>query len=88
MNINELLHDEEFAKAVENSESLEDIVKLINSKGIEVSADDIQKAMDAAENGELSEDSLESVAGGVVTPVLVGIAIGTYLLSKWGRKKW
>ena len=86
MNIHELLQDEEFAKAVDNADSLEDVVKLINSKGIEVSVEDIQKAMDAAESGELSEDSLESVAGGVVTPVLVGIAVGVYLLSRWGRK--
>lgn len=86
MNLEALLQDESFAKAVENAENLDEIAGLFNSRGIDVSSSDIQKAMDAVQNGELSESNLEAVAGGVVTPVVVSAAIiGAYVFSKWKR---
>ena len=84
MNIEGLLQDEVFAKEVENAGSLEEIAKLLNAKGIVISTDELQKAMDFAESGELSEDSLEDVAGGMLIPV--PIIITRWIINRLRRK--
>ncbi len=81
MDIETLLHDEAFAKEIDKANNLEEIAQLFNDKGIEVSAADIQKAMDASDNGELNEESLEDVAGGV-TPVFAAVGIAAYLIAR------
>ena len=82
MNIEALLQDEAFAKEVNEAKNLEDVARLFNDKGIEVSAADIQKAMDSSDSGELSEENLEAVAGGLITPIVAGAVIGAYLIGK------
>jgi len=85
MDIDALLHDQSFTKKIDEADSLEEVAQLFNDKGIEVTASDIQRAMDAAGNDELSEESLEDVAGGAAG-ILVAAAIGAYLLYRWKKR--
>ena len=88
MDIETLLRDEDFSKEIEKANNLEEVAQLFNAKGIEVSAADIQKAIDASDDGEFTEGNLENVAGGLVTPVIAGAAIGAYLIAKLWKRGW
>ncbi|MEG6523044.1 Nif11-like leader peptide family natural product precursor [Desulfotomaculum sp. 1211_IL3151] len=78
--------DKDFAEKVLATQSPEDVQKLANEAGVSLTMDDIMaskevlyKALDKANQSELSDDELESVAGGVepiVTATLVAAGIG------------
>ena len=53
----ERMHDEEFAKLFSNAKTDEDIIKMAAEQGYEITKDDIQ-------NFEMTDEMLESVAGG------------------------
>lgn len=88
--LKELLKDENFAKELFSQDNPEDVQKLLEEKGVEISTADIrqiaeilkkvssgeisQEQLEKAANGELSEDELEDVAGGIL-PFLIPIAI-------------
>ena len=88
MDIETLLQDESFTKRIDEANSLEEVALLFKEKGIEVSAADIQKAMDSSTSGELMEDSLESVAGGLATPIIACAVIGAYLIARQWKRGW
>ncbi len=57
-------NDQELIDAINNAKSLEEIVGLINAKGIAITEADLTCF---TSDGELTEDALEDVAGGVVS---------------------
>ena len=59
----EKMHDEEFAKLFSNAETDEDIIKIAAEQGYEITKDDIQ-------NFEMTDEMLESVAGGKGTTII------------------
>ncbi len=63
MSPEELLKDEEFVDRIREAKSLAEVVELFGSKGIEVTEAELKSALDDQE-GELTEDNLEGVAGG------------------------
>lgn len=64
MSIEELLKDEGFVRDLEAAEKDSDVIALFQAKGIAISEEDVNRIRDEYSNGELSEDSLEDVAGG------------------------
>ncbi len=65
MTLKEALNNEEINKECENANSMEDVLATLKTHGIETTKEEIVDAL--AEMGEnLSEDELESVAGGSI----------------------
>ena len=54
-------NDQELIDAINNAKSLEEMVAIINAKGVNVTAEDLTGEL---ASGELTEDALEEVAGG------------------------
>ena len=54
----------ELEAKVKAAESLEEVVEILKAEGMDVTKEDLIKAMEAEEKDELSEDDLEDVAGG------------------------
>ena len=65
MNIEELMKDESFAREMEKTQNVSELAELFRQKGVEISEEELQKALDAS---ELDEDDLENVAGGMLLP--------------------
>lgn len=66
--MNDLLSNPEFLKKVESTSSVEEAIELFRDEGLEVSESELRTIFTAPvedESGELSEESLESVTGGV-----------------------
>ena len=59
----ERMHDEEFAKLFSNAETDEEIIKIAAEQGYEITKEDI-------ENFEMTDEMLESVAGGKGTTII------------------
>lgn len=58
---------EKFTEAVKNVKSAEEMIEVLNSFGIETTVEEVENEfypLLKGENGELDEDSLDSVAGG------------------------
>ena len=67
------MEDQEFASKLYEAETEEEVMKVFSSKGIELSLEEIRELRDAAsaasdENGEISEEDLTAVAGGLLLP--------------------
>lgn len=85
--IKEIFSDEEFVASLMNMESPEDVQKALAEKGLELSVEEIEKIRQAAmdQEGELSEEALEGVAGGSVAAIVLGVLAGVTSLFKLGR---
>ena len=59
----ELLNDKDLVAKLENAENAQEVSELLAGKGVEISAEQIEAVM-AKDQGELSEENLENVAGG------------------------
>ena len=66
MNYEGLMQDAELKEKLENAQTLAEVVEIYKTKGIEVTEEQLQAALDAPENGELNEETLENVAGGIL----------------------
>ena len=76
MNLEQLQQDKEFMALIGANPDLEAIAAALRARGIEMSAEELRKGLAAHENGELSEDELEEVAGGrVYLPMLAPVVI-------------
>ena len=77
--------------------SAEDAADKINANGYDFSVEEVaefgaqlQKAIEATQKGELSEDALNDVAGGfvfegvMISCVVLGFKIGSSLAKTWG----
>lgn len=94
--LKELLKDEAFVKELVEQETVEDAQKLLASKGVDISVDqlnEIRKGVAARveEGEELSDEQLENVAGGfadAITAVVDAvIAVGDFV-NTVTRRRW
>jgi predicted ribosomally synthesized peptide with nif11-like leader len=69
--IKKLLETPEFSDKLSQCETYDEIATLFSNEGIEVTGDELESAMAQvsaqSENGELSEESMEQVAGGFLS---------------------
>lgn len=88
--IKELMTDEAFVKELLETEEVADVQSKLASRGVELTEEEIKKLgqeiakaadgaytieqLEAMANGELSDDELEDVAGGIIT-VATGLLI-------------
>ena len=66
--LEELFGDQEFVDALKAAGKAEEVVRLFAANGVEVSAEGAKAFLadrDKASDGELSEDALDGVAGGI-----------------------
>lgn len=62
---NEILNDKEFMSRLENAGSAQEVSELLADKGVKISAEQVDEFMlNEIGFGELSEEQMESVAGG------------------------
>lgn len=101
--LKEVLSDEAFAKSLIEMETPEDVQTALKEKGVDLSIEDIkaiQNLLVNQEDGELSEDDLENVAGGSLTIMaalgiasIIGTAVGGTIklgnsVNNWTRRRW
>lgn len=75
----EAFADQAFAEKVLAMTEPEDVQKAFAEKGIELTLEDVKaigKKLSETADGELNEDALEDVAGGVITGITVAAVIG------------
>ena len=85
--LNALLNDEAFVKELFAQETAEDAQKLLASKGVEISAEElenIRKSLIAKteSNEEMNDESLEQVAGGA-NAIKGGLAVIFKMPTPW-----
>ena len=98
--IKKVFSDEEFVKSLMNLETPEAVQKALEEKDIDLSVEDIKKIAELVQkkdNGELSEDELEEVAGGTdvgAIAAVVGAVVGSPVAIVGGvvasikRRRW
>lgn len=101
--LKEVLSDTDFAKSLAEMETPEEVQAALKEKGVDISLEDIAAIQNVLENqneGELSEDDLENVAGGSLTVMaalgiasIIGAAVGGTIklgdsIDKWTRRRW
>ena len=59
----------ELEEKLSNAESEEEMIRILNEAGYSVTAEQL-KAMAETEDGELGEEALETVSGGLITGVI------------------
>ena len=98
--LKKIFSDEEFVIELLGLENPEDVQVLLKTKGIDLDLDQIckfgemlDKKLSAltAEEGEISEEELEDVAGGwfaIVMPIVSTIVGGAIKCIKWKTGRW
>ena len=95
--LEELMKDEAFLDAIFSKESSEEVQKLFAEKGVELTMEEVDglaaAILQAAPegNGELSEDALDSVAGGTLwfpRPLPFPFPFPRPRPGKWPRRRW
>ena len=70
MDLETLMQNEEFNARMEACKTVEEAAEIMREYGLEVTAEQLKAAMAAQSNGELGEEALENVAGGIIRPWL------------------
>ncbi len=99
--IKEIFSDEAFVASLMEMETPEEVQKALAERDLDLSIEDIEKIreMAASQEGELSDEALEGVAGGSLTVAIIcGLIIGgaaaggVFSLGKavndWTRRRW
>ena len=63
---NKNLTVEEFEEAIEKANTVEEVIALYKSQGIDVTEDELKEIAGPEDGDELTEEALEDVAGGAV----------------------
>ncbi len=90
----EVFSDEQFVKSLLELETPEEVQKVLAEKEIDVTEEEIVKAREILiryNNGELSEEELENVAGGGLLSILGGVVAGliaNVVYSHVTRRRW
>ena len=77
--VKEVFSDEAFVKELVELDTPEEVQARLKEKGVDVSVEEIEqiaKALQSQAEGELDEDALEDVAGGIIFTTLVLSSIG------------
>ena len=56
---------EELKEKLGKAENLDEVVKILTEEGLEVTKEELEAALAQGENGELSEEALSAVSGGI-----------------------
>lgn len=94
----ELMADEDFVKNIEQAKTEEEYIEAFTEKGIDVTSEDLAdtvKELSSRKSGELNEEDLEVVQGGVIISaalarmlIIYGIIVVVGLLvSYWQYRK-
>ena len=67
---------EELKEKLGKAESLDEVVKILTEAGLEVTKEELEAALAQGENGELSEEALSAVSGGIIMGRVFGRAYG------------
>ncbi len=101
--LKDILSDADFVKSLAALENPEDVQAALKEKGVELTLEDIAAIQNILENsneGELSEDDLENVAGGSLTIMaaigiagIISAAFGAAVTlgnktDSWTRRRW
>ena len=89
MIIEELLSNQTFTSKLDAlGDDLDAISGLFKSYGVDVKADEIQDRLDKLDSDEFSEEDLDNVSGGLITPTLVlgGLLIASYLYKRLKKR--
>jgi len=101
--LKKVLADSDFTKSLLNMENPEDVQAALKEKGVDITLEEIntiRKALEQQENGELSDDDLEDVAGGSLTiaaalgiAAIIGASVGGAIklgekVTEWTRRRW
>lgn len=60
----QIMQDEVANEKMENANGIEEIVAILNTYGVEVTEEELQQILASSTVGELTEESLDMVAGG------------------------
>ena len=92
--IQELSNDQEFVKKISETKSAQEMCSVVRGYGVDISVEEIEKGYNEAkvllvqngclENGELTEASLDMVAGGVRAGQFL---FGTFMARNQGFEK-
>ena len=74
-----LMQDEQFKEKLSQAEDLEAMAALFRNEGFEITGEDLKAAVEQ-QDGELSEENLENVAGGGILGAAVILFIGGSIL--------
>ena len=74
--IEEFEVSEELKEKLGKAESLDEVVKILAEEGLEVTKEELEAALAQGENGELSEEALSAVSGGIIMGRAFGRAYG------------
>lgn len=81
----ELEANEKFTTALKNASSYEEISSLFREEGVDVSAEALREIAKREKEGELIEEDLEDISGGI-GPVTIGLmVIGAYAVYRFTR---
>ncbi len=95
--LNELLKDQDFAKQLFELDTPEEVKDLLSKKGVDVTVDEVNalgqqlsEMEDKIKSGsdELTEDELESAAGGVTPIVAYTLSTTATIIYFAVKKKW
>jgi len=96
--LNTLLEDQDFIEKLTSAETDAEVQALLAENGVELTLEEInavKKGVEAriSEDGELSEDELENVAGGadiakIIEVICSGIVKLGDAVHKWTRRRW
>ena len=68
MTMEELQKDEKLQKQIADAENYEKVAEILKSRGVDVTVDQLKKSAEENADGELREDEMEEVAGGLWRP--------------------
>ena len=97
--IKEVFSDEKFVKSLMELETPEEVQKALAEKDIDLSIDEIKaaaKLLEKRANGELADEDLETVAGGmgliaglaIVQGICIVVGVAGSATSKATRGRW
>lgn len=84
MNLEKLMQNEEFTKKLESAQNLDEVLAMVKEQGVEITKEEVEAALKKLDEGELDENSLEDVAGGIAGWIMIGGGIRA--LAKWLKK--
>lgn len=99
--IKEVFSDDSFVASLMEMETAEDVQAALLEKEIDISLDEIasiRRVLSEQDDGEISDDDLEDVAGGSLTAVVCGFIIGGAVSGglvemgkkthQWTNRRW
>jgi hypothetical protein len=98
--IKDIFSDEAYVSSLLALDTAEEVQASLAEKGLDLSTAEITKLLDTLQkyseaDGELSEDALETVTGGVISIIILAIVVGLFMAGAVGvsisagtRRRW